>query len=614
MRRLLLVPALLGVAVPSLARADGASDADLRTFRASTDRHGTLATEGIASPGHLNLQVAHWFSFESASLRLDRSTATTTESIRVLGPRLLGEPTVNLGLGTRAAIGASLPYAIYQDGAASPLTDGRPAASQGIGDLALTGKAVVREADPDRLRPGFAFLARMQLPTGDRSSFISDRGTIAELRALAGLDLLHFLQVTATVGYRMRFVQHPITDVTIGDTIPWGLTLSVKPRVFGFDRAGKWKVNLEGHGEIGAVPNGLFKTSRVSPAFLGLSTRYELSQSFSMFAGVEASLTEALGAPALRGLFGLTYAPTIVDDDHDGVADEVDECPGLPEDGKGKAPRDGCPDYEGDETPVEPAPVPKMEEPPLPPPAIAPVASADSDADGIPDESDKCPDQPENKNGYEDDDGCPESDKDADTFLDAVDHCPDQAETFNGLTDEDGCPEEAVAKKPLPKPLVVEGKGTLALARSIKFDVNTPSKDSTSDLRAVAAWLLAHPDHRVRIAVRPDGKGEEAAKTSTTRAISIVEALIAFAHTGGIAEAVPWDPKLSPKDAPKTNVLVTIVAPPGAAPPEPAKAPPPSPKGAPAKPASPPAPKTAKPAPAKPAQPAPAKPGTPKKP
>jgi len=579
LRRLLILPAVLAVVAPKLARADGASDADLRSFRASTDRHGTLATEGLTVPGHLKLEVQHWFVFETASLRYDQTVGGEVQSTRVIGPRLLGEPTVALGLGRRAAIGAAIPYAIYQDGEPSPLTEGRATPAQGIGDLAFTGKAIAIEPDPDALKPGLAFLARMQLPTGDRSSFISDKGGIADLRALVGIDLLHLVQVSAMAGYRMRFVQHPITDVTIGDTIPWGLTLSLKPRVFGVDTAGKWKVNVEGHGEIGAVPNALFKSSRVSPAFIGLSARYEINQSFSLFAGVEQGLTQALGAPAFRGIFGLTYAPTIIDDDNDGVADDVDECPGLPEDGQGKKPHDGCPDYEGEET-TESTPPPKMEEPPLPPPALAPeaIASADSDADGIPDEIDKCPDQPETKNGYEDDDGCPESDKDNDTFLDAVDHCPDQAETFNGVTDEDGCPDDAPAPKgkPQPKALLTEGKGTLVLARPIKFDVNTPAKESTGDLRAVAAWLLGHPGTRVRVAVKPDGKGEDASKVATTRAISIVEALVSFAHSGGIAEAVAWDPKATSK----TNVLITVVAPPGAA--EPPKA-----DATPAKPAKP---------------------------
>ncbi|MCB0326863.1 MAG: OmpA family protein [Bdellovibrionales bacterium] len=69
----------------------------------------------------------------------------------------------------------------------------------------------------------------------------------------------------------------------------------------------------------------------------------------------------------------------------------------------------------------------------------------DKDGDGIEDATDKCPDQPETVNGFEDEDGCPDkviSDRDKDTILDENDQCPDEAENFNGVMDEDGCPEE----------------------------------------------------------------------------------------------------------------------------------------------------------------------------
>jgi thymidine phosphorylase len=57
--------------------------------------------------------------------------------------------------------------------------------------------------------------------------------------------------------------------------------------------------------------------------------------------------------------------------------------------------------------------------------------------------------------------------------------------------------------------------------------------------------------------VRPEGKGDEANKIAMTRAISIVEALVRFAHTGGIAEAVAWDPKST--GGVKGNVSLMVV-------------------------------------------------------
>jgi hypothetical protein len=69
----------------------------------------------------------------------------------------------------------------------------------------------------------------------------------------------------------------------------------------------------------------------------------------------------------------------------------------------------------------------------------------DKDGDGIPDNSDACPTQPETVNGYQDSDGCPDTvpstDTDGDGIADHVDGCPAEAETVNGYQDLDGCPD-----------------------------------------------------------------------------------------------------------------------------------------------------------------------------
>ena len=83
---------------------------------------------------------------------------------------------------------------------------------------------------------------------------------------------------------------------------------------------------------------------------------------------------------------------------------------------------------------------------PLPPPTAAPVAAVkaelpDRDRDGVDDGADDCPDEPEDRDGYKDDDGCPEPDNDRDGILDANDRCPNAAEDADGFEDDDGCPD-----------------------------------------------------------------------------------------------------------------------------------------------------------------------------
>ena len=78
-----------------------------------------------------------------------------------------------------------------------------------------------------------------------------------------------------------------------------------------------------------------------------------------------------------------------------------------------------------------------------PEPAPGPV---DTDGDGLTDDIDRCPTQPEDKDGFQDEDGCPDPDNDNDGIPDVADKCPDQPETKNGYQDEDGCPDQVIAE------------------------------------------------------------------------------------------------------------------------------------------------------------------------
>lgn len=76
---------------------------------------------------------------------------------------------------------------------------------------------------------------------------------------------------------------------------------------------------------------------------------------------------------------------------------------------------------------VEPAPKPQP---------------GDRDGDGYPDNTDQCPDKPENFQGYEDGDGCPDDpDTDGDGITDSKDVCELLKEDVDGYLDEDGCPD-----------------------------------------------------------------------------------------------------------------------------------------------------------------------------
>ena len=69
------------------------------------------------------------------------------------------------------------------------------------------------------------------------------------------------------------------------------------------------------------------------------------------------------------------------------------------------------------------------------------AARGDRDADGIMDVQDLCPADSEDRDDFEDADGCPDADNDRDRILDRDDQCPSDPEIYNGREDEDGCPD-----------------------------------------------------------------------------------------------------------------------------------------------------------------------------
>ena len=110
----------------------------------------------------------------------------------------------------------------------------------------------------------------------------------------------------------------------------------------------------------------------------------------------------------------------------------------------------------------------------------------------MPDESDECPLEAEDRDGFEDDDGCPDPDNDQDSILDGADQCPNEAESPNNYRDEDGCPDEAPESE----------QELQRLSERILFpnDRVRPTGSSRSVLRRVIALLNAHPEiARIRI-------------------------------------------------------------------------------------------------------------------
>ena len=144
-----------------------------------------------------------------------------------------------------------------------------------------------------------------------------------------------------------------------------------------------------------------------------LGLRYFTDFGLGVTVGGGAGALRAYGAPLYRIFAGVNYAPPLAkgpDTDGDGLVDSIDGCPTDPEDFDGFADEDGCPDL-------------------------------DNDLDGLPDNRDECPNEPEDIDGFEDANGCPDPDNDGDGILDVDDRCPNEAEDTDTFQDDDGCPD-----------------------------------------------------------------------------------------------------------------------------------------------------------------------------
>ncbi len=145
--------------------------------------------------------------------------------------------------------------------------------------------------------------------------------------------------------------------------------------------------------------------------------------SYLMMGGGSRAWSTGFEAADVRLILGFVFEPSIGDRDGDGYKDDQDQCPDDPEDFDGFQDGDGCPD-------------------------------PDNDNDGILDVDDRCPNIAEDRDGDRDEDGCPEAnvpgDRDGDGIPDNKDKCPDDPEDKDGFEDLDGCPEYDNDKDGIP--------------------------------------------------------------------------------------------------------------------------------------------------------------------
>jgi OmpA-OmpF porin, OOP family len=439
----------------------------------------------------------------------------------------------------RATIAVAFPWYPFQAGSNPDYTGagGIPTAGPnrttvvktsgpGAGDLRLDLRAVIARSQ-DR-KTAFGAQISIFAPSGTPANFGGD-DKIGGMFMLSGETQVKFLVLSANTGVHLRR-SHALNDPNSGNGLGIGNEWRWAVGAFIPLKDGKYRVGGTIFGQTGIessdVTGDTFFTKRNTPIEFNVEGRMRFGPADHWWvgAGAGSSILRGYGAPDLRvvGLLG-TYVPILEseaksperkaelrekwrregasDRDHDGIPDDIDACPDDPEDHQGNDPNDGCP---------------------MPP---------DRDGDGIADQYDKCPDQPEDKDGIDDGDGCPEDDADNDGVPDAVDHCPKMPGKPSSDPKKNGCPT-----------YIQEEGSIVRVLQQVHFEFGTAKilPDSFPVLQEVADYLKSNKAiHRMSVEGHTDNKGaaDLNKKLSQDRANSVMAWLVQHGIEQGRLEA-----------------------------------------------------------------------------
>lgn len=292
--------------------------------------------------------------------------------------------------------------------------DGEDLSAFTFGDIRLSLKATALK--PYRVGPGIGLAVDLFIPSGSKGGYGREGGAVVMPKIVLDAMTQHVHVMTNLWFYVRSGEFKPDTSaVELDDELEISSEAGANAAVAIFLGSTDFRMLIEGRFE-----------SRLARFFAKANTQLEFSwglhwrsrHGFTLGGGASFGVLSGYGDPTWRGFLAFGYQPSRLipvagptrDRDGDGVLDAVDQCPVDPEDLDGFEDLDGCPDR-------------------------------DNDKDGLPDDRDRCPLEPEDKDGFEDDDGCPDRDNDQDGIKDEQDKCPDRAEDLDGDRDGDGCPD-----------------------------------------------------------------------------------------------------------------------------------------------------------------------------
>ena len=422
-----LVASLVLATGTQTASAQQAGNIDLSGFKPAIDSRGYLTVNASQVLGHTE------FSFGLGSLDwgyklLDFQGNGDHEYVvsNIITATLIAAVGIKAGP-IELEFGASAPLRIM-NGVRTPAFEGVATDpnddinfkidGQGLGNVGLHLKTrFMKTSRPPGV--GIGVIASIYLPTTDpKDAWLGEDKLTPQIMGIFDKEFgrERRLRMALNGGIRLRPETKTFTDNDVGDAAQpaptTGGTMTASMEIpFGFAIA--YAISKQKFDVVGEFIGAvpLGDNENYQPMEALLGVKLYLARnSFLSLGGGRGILADKGGSPDVRAFIGIVFEPNIGDRDGDGLKDDVDKCPDDPEDFDGFEDEDGCPE-------------------------------PDNDRDGILDEDDKCPLIPEDKDGFQDEDGCPEgnvNDRDGDGILDNVDKCPDDPEDFDQFEDEDG--------------------------------------------------------------------------------------------------------------------------------------------------------------------------------
>jgi outer membrane protein OmpA-like peptidoglycan-associated protein len=403
--------------------------------------------------------------------------------------------------------------------------------SQGINDAASTNTVAPMDLRLDLRVIAFrtedrAFKLGLStavwLPTGNEFSFAGDKSTAGGFFVAGEYDFKKFF-LLANTGIQFRPAAD-LNDFILQHEWRWAFGGFIPLR------DGRIRLGAQIFGSTGIGRDTTFKGDN-TPLEWMVEGRMGLGDKQQAYVGAGAGTRLTAGyAPDLRvvGVIGTwfrifdveprspgkrykadRYANHGADTDKDGIPDDIDLCPTDPEDGKPPNTDDGCP------------------------------ALPDRDGDGIPDVSDKCPDQPEDFDKIDDLDGCPEDDADKDGIADATDACPKEPGEASPEPAKNGCPQFIRR---------ITGSSEIQVLKQIEFEFGSARirPDSNKIVDEVVRLMKVNPEIKhLAIEGHTDNVGSDAVneRLSNDRANSVMRYLIDKGVEAGRLSAKGFGPQ-----------------------------------------------------------------------